>query len=140
MLNDLGRPAGEGFETNLKGFVLPLDLDALIALRLPRTGERQAAFLGLVGAGFFDNNGVEHQHIVTLVVEGDDALVDADHIRCHADAARPVETQCVEKVLRCAAIVRRSCLGFLSEKGLVLADITNHSSPPVRSASGGAMI
>ena len=45
MLNDLGRPAGEGFETNLKGFVLPLYLDALIALRLPRTGERQAAFL-----------------------------------------------------------------------------------------------
>ena len=87
VLDDLRRPAGEGFEARLEFFVLPLDFDGLEALCLARAGEGQAALLGVVGAGLFDDGGVEHEHVFAVIFKSDDALVDADHVRRHADAA-----------------------------------------------------
>ena len=87
VLDDLRRPAGEGLEACLEFFVLPLDFDGLEALCLARAGEGQAALLGVVGAGLFDDDGVEHDHVLAVAVESDDALVDTDHVRRHADAA-----------------------------------------------------
>ena len=71
----------------MKFFVLPLDFDGLEALCLARAGEGQAALLGVVGAGLFDDDGVEHEHVFAVIFKSDDALVDADHVRRHTDAA-----------------------------------------------------
>ena len=87
MLNDLRRPAGERFNARLELLILPLHLDGLKPLRFPRAGQGQAALLRVIRRGFFDDHGIEHDHVCTNVVERDDALVDANHIRRHAHAA-----------------------------------------------------
>ena len=96
MLNDLRRPAGERFNARLELLILPLHLDGLVALRVPRAGQGQAALLRVIGRGFFDDHGIEHDHVCTNVVERDDALVDTDHIRRHAHAAVLVRGQRVQ--------------------------------------------
>ena len=87
MLNDFRCPAGKGLEPCLELLVLPLHLDGLETLRVPRTGEGQAALLGLICPGLLDDDGIEHDRVFALVVKGDDAFVDANHIRCHAHTA-----------------------------------------------------
>ena len=96
MLNDLRRPAGERFNARLELLILPLHLDGLITLCFPRAGQGQAALLRVIGRGFFDDHGIEHDHVCTNVVERDDALVDANHIRRHAHAATLVRGQRVQ--------------------------------------------
>ena len=96
VLNDLRRPAGERFNARLELLVLPLHLDGLITLCFPRAGQGQAALLRVIRRGFFDDHGIEHDHVCTNVVERDDALVDADHIRRHAHAAILVRGQRVQ--------------------------------------------
>ena len=87
MLDDLRRPAGERLDARLKLLALPLYLDGLVSLRFPRAGQGQTALLRVIRRGFFDDHGIEHDHVCTNVVERDDALVDADHIRRHAHTA-----------------------------------------------------
>ena len=72
VLDDLRHPAGEGFEPCLELLVLPLHLNGLETLRAPRTGEGQAALLGLIHPRMFDDDGIEHDHVFALVVKGDD--------------------------------------------------------------------
>ena len=49
VLDDLGGPAGEGFDPFLELLVVPADLDLLIALTLPGAAQQaQAALLGLI--------------------------------------------------------------------------------------------
>ena len=124
VLNDLRRPAGEGLAPRLKFLVLPLHLDGLESLRLPRTGKGQASFLRPICAGLPDDAWVEHDHILALVIKSDDAFVYADHVRCHADTAGFVGNQRVQKIPRCAEIFRRSAIGFLREKNLIFANLT----------------
>ena len=128
VLDDLGGPAGEGSETGLEFFVLPLDLDGLIALRFPAAGEGETALLRLVGAGALDDDGVEHDVIFAVVVKDDDALADADHVGGHAHAAVPVGGQGVQQVLGHAQVLRRGGLGFLGQEKFVFADIADHSA------------
>ena len=87
MLNDLRHPAGECPDARLELLILPLHLDGLVALCFPRAGQGQAALLRVLGRGFFDDHRVEHDHVLTNVVERNNALVDADHICRHAHAA-----------------------------------------------------
>ena len=96
MLNDLRCPAGECPDARLELLILPLHLDGLKPLRFPRAGQGQAALLRVIGRGFFDDHGIEHDHVITIVVERNNALVDADHIRRHAHAAVLVRGQRVE--------------------------------------------
>lgn len=96
MLNDLRRPAGERFNARLELLILPLHLDGLVALCFPRAGQGQAALLRVIRRGFFDDHGVEHDHVLTNVVESNNALVDTDHIRRHAYAAVFVRGQRVQ--------------------------------------------
>ena len=100
MLNDLCRPAGKCFDARLELLILPLHLDGLVALCFPRAGQRQAALLRVIRRGFFDDHGIEHDHVCTNVVERDDALVDANHIRRHAHAAILVRGERVQQILR----------------------------------------
>ena len=90
--------------------VLPLHLNGLETLRAPRAGEGQAALLSLIRPGLLDDDGIEHDHVFALVVKGDDALVDADHIRRHAYTAILMGDQCIQQILRHAEIV---CCGGL---------------------------
>ena len=96
MLNDLRRPAGECPDARLELLVLPLDFDGLITLRFPRAGQRQAALLRVIGRGFFDDHGIEHDHVLTNVVESNNALVDTDHIRRHSHTAVLVRGKSVQ--------------------------------------------
>ena len=128
VLDDLRRPAGEGLQPCLQHFVLPLHLDGAEALRLPRAVQGQAALLRLIGLGLPDDDGIEHDQIGPVVVKGDDALIHADHICRHADAAVLVREQRVQQVLRRAKVVLRCRLGLLRQKGLVPADLSNHDS------------
>ena len=111
----------------MESLILPLYLDGLETHRFPRAGKRKAALRRLVCAGLFDDDRVEHDHIFPLVIEDDDALVYADHVRRHAHASVPVGGQRVQQVLRRAEIIRRGGLGLLREKALVPADITDHT-------------
>ena len=79
MLNDLRRPAGERLDARLELLILPLHLDGLITLCFPRAGQGQAALLRVIRRGFFDDHRIEHDHVITIVVERNNALVDADH-------------------------------------------------------------
>ena len=99
VLNDLRRPAGERLDARLELLILPLHLNGLVALRFPRAGQGQAALLRVIGRGFFDDCGIEHDHVITIVVERNNALVDADHIRRHAHAAILVRGQRIQQVL-----------------------------------------
>ena len=75
MLDDLRRPAGECPDARLILLVLPLHLDGLKPLRFPRAGQGQAALLRVIRRGFFDDHGVEHDHVYAVIIERDDALV-----------------------------------------------------------------
>ena len=99
VLDDLRRPAGEGFQPGLEFFILPLDLDGLKPFRFPDAGEGEAALLGLIRPGLPDDDGIEHHHVRPLVVKGDDALANADHVGRHAHAAVLVGGQGVQQVL-----------------------------------------
>ena len=101
MLDDLRRTAGEVFRARLHIQGLILHLDCLIALALTGAAEeRQAAFLGVVCAILFDDFGIEHHRVgrgsSTLVEKGDNALLNADHIRRHADTAFSVRHQRIQ--------------------------------------------
>ena len=87
VLDDLRRPAGEGFQPGLELLVLPLDLDGLEPFRFPDAGEGEAALLGLIWPGLPDDDGIEHHHVRPLVVKGDNAFTNADHVGRHAHAA-----------------------------------------------------
>lgn len=126
VLDDFRRPAGEGFQPGLEFFVLPPDLDGLEALGLSGAGEGQTALLRLVGAGTLDDHGVEHHHVSPLVVKGDDVLVHADHVGCHAHAAAFVGSQGVQQVLGCGQVVQGGGLGLLGEKSLISANFSDH--------------
>ena len=63
MLDDLRRPAGERLDARLELLVLPPHLDGLVSLRFPRAGQGQAALLRVIGRGFFDDHGIEHDHV-----------------------------------------------------------------------------
>ena len=83
--------------------------------------EGQTALLDRIRPGLPDDDGIEHDHIFALVVKGDDALVDADHIRRHAHAAIFVGGQRIQQVLRRAEIVCRGGFRLLGKKDLVFA-------------------
>ena len=96
VLNDLRRPAGERFNARLELLILPLHLDGLITLCFPRAGQGQAALLRVIGRGFFDDHGIEHDHVRANIVKRANALVTAYHIRRHAHTAVFVRGQRVQ--------------------------------------------
>ena len=130
VLNDLCRPAGEGLEPRLEFLILPLYFNSLETLRFSCAGEGQAALLGLIGPGLPDDDGIEHDHVVALVVKDDDTLIDADHIRRHAYTAILMGDQCIQQILRHNQIVCRGGFRLLGEKSLVFAYFTNPCYSP----------
>ena len=110
---------------------LPVD-DRLPAAGFPRARERQAAFLSLVCARFFDDLGVEHHHIASLIIERDDAPTHADHIRRHADAACLVCFERLQQIARGVHILRCRSLGRQRQKRLVLHDFSYHIRSPLQ--------
>ena len=87
VLDYFSRPVGEGLEPELKFFILPLNLDSPEAPDFPAPREGETALFGLVCPGLLHDDGVEHEHVFAVIFKSDDALVDADHVRRHADAA-----------------------------------------------------
>ena len=132
VLEDLSGPAGEGLDASLELFVLPLDLDGLVALDPPGAGEGETAFLSLIRPGLFEDDWVEHDEIAVLALDGDDALRSADHVRRHADAAVFVGDERFQQILRDGQVFRGGRCGFPGKKKLVFADVTDHRKPPVQ--------
>lgn len=99
VLDNLGSPAGEGFEARLELLVLVSHLDALEAFGLPQSGKGQAPLFRLVRIGFLKDLRVEHDHIRPLIVKSDDPLVDADHIGRQPHAAVLVGLQGFQQIL-----------------------------------------
>ena len=58
VLDNLGRPAGEGLEPGPHRLVLELHLDEAVALGLPRPGQGQTALFGLVNIRGLDRKSV----------------------------------------------------------------------------------
>ena len=126
MLNDLRRPTGKGFDARLKFLILPLHLDGLKALGFPCTAEGEAAFFRFIRGGLLHDDGVKHDQVFALIIKRDDALADADHVGCHANAAVFMGGQCVQQILCCAEIIWRGEISLLRQKEFVFADFTNH--------------
>lgn len=68
----------------------------------------------------------EHHHAGALIVEDDDAFVDADHIGCHTHAALFIGRQSIQKVLTNRKILRRGWLCLLGRESLVSYDLSYH--------------
>jgi len=107
VLDDLRRPAGEGFDPGLELLILPFDFNGLIALALSWTAkEGQAALLGIIHSGHLDDLRIEHGHIYAFVIKDDDPLAYANHIRRHAHAGILVGSQRVQQILRNQQIIQ----------------------------------
>ena len=126
VLDDLCRPAGEGFEASLKPLVLILHLDGLPALGFPGASEGETALLRLIWPGLFDNLRVEHDCVLALVVKDYDPLADADHIGCHAHTAVLVGSQGVQQILDNGQILQGGRFGLLGEERFVSHDLSYH--------------
>lgn len=135
VLDDLRRPAGKGLKPCLKFLVLPLYFDCLKTLCLPCAGEGQAPFLGFIGIGLLDDDGIEHDHVLAIIVKGNDAFIDANHIRRHAYAAILMSNEGVQQILCHAEIIHRGGGSLLGEKSLVFKDFTDHMDSPARLCS-----
>ena len=59
---------------------------------------------------------IEHDHVFTFIVKGDDALVDADHVARHAYAAIFGGGEDVQQILGHAEIICCGRFSFLSKK------------------------
>ena len=129
VLDDLRREAGVSFEARFKLLVLVLNLDRVVSFGLSRAGEGQAAFLGLVSAGAFDDLRVEHHGRAAAVIEDDDPLGHADHVGRHTDAAVPVRRERVPQILRDRQIHHRGRRGFLREEDRVFHNGFDHGVP-----------
>ena len=100
MLNDLCRPAGEGFQPGLEVQILIADLDFLIAFGFSGTAQqRKTAFLRIVLAFRLDDLRIQHGHIGSFVVKYDDPLGHTDHVGCHAHTALLVGNQGIQQIL-----------------------------------------
>ena len=128
MLDDLGCPAGVGFQTGLQLFILVPYLDGTVPFCLSDALQGETALLGLIRIRALDNFGIEHEHIASRIVEDDDSHGLAYHVRGHADAALPVGRQCVQQIPGDRQILRRGFSGFPPEKNRVLDDGLNHAS------------
>lgn len=100
MLDDLGGEAGESFDARFHGEILITHFDGAVARRAARARKRQAAFFSFAGACVRDDLGVQHGQIRSVVVERDDALELADHVRSHAYAGMPSRCKRVQQILR----------------------------------------
>ena len=100
VLDDLGCPAGEGFQPYLKIRRFVAHLDFLVSFGFPGAAQQgQAPFLRLILPCRLHDLRVQHQLIGSLVVKGDDAHAVADHVRRHAHAGVLVGCQGVQQVL-----------------------------------------
>ncbi len=84
----------------------------------------------------FENDRVEHERVRALVVKGDDALVDADHIRRHTDAAVLVGPQRIQQILRDAKIGRQGRFAPLGEEVLIFTNVADHGQVLLFSGCG----
>ena len=126
VLDDLCCPAGEGLKACLKLLILVLHLDGLPAFGLPDAGEGKTALLRLVRSGFLDDLRVEHDHVLALVVKGDDPLVNADHVGRHAHTAGLVSVQGIQQVLGDRQVLQGGWFSLLGEERFIPHDLLYH--------------
>ena len=131
MLDDLGGPAGEGFDPGLELLVLPADLDLPEPLGFPGAAQQgQAAFFCFVFPGGCENLRIQHHHVAALAVEGNDTLIDADHIGSHAHAFGPMGPQGIQQIPGYGKILRACGGRFSGQKDGVMDDGTDHKNLP----------
>ena len=141
VLDDLCCPAGEGLKACLKLLILVLHLDGLPAFGLPDAGEGKTALLRLVRSGFLDDLRVEHDHVLALVVKGDDPLVNADHVGRHAHTAVLVGSQGVQQILSDRQVLQSGRFSLLGEERFIPHDFSYHSiAPPMYTSPKGKFV
>ena len=116
MLNDLRRPAGEGFDAGLHGPVLPAHPDGAVPLRFPHAVQRKTAFFRFVA--FFPGQDlrVEHLRPAAAVLKDDDPFRHADHVGGHAHTAVCIGLQRIHQIIGSADIRFRRRQGGLRQK------------------------
>ena len=76
VLNYLCCKTCEGFDFDFKIRCLPLNFHRIIAYCISWTAQQgQTAFAGFVTAGFFQYNGIQHQHIFPVIVHCDNTFI-----------------------------------------------------------------
>ena len=73
-------------------------------------GPRKTAFFRFIFSGLLQNHRIEHDHVCSLIVKGDDPLTHTDHIGRHAHAGLLVGSKSIPKVLNGLQIFLRCCL------------------------------
>lgn len=126
VLNDLGSPAGKGFQACLEIFILILYFDGFPALCLSRTCKGKTALLGLIQSGLLYDLRIEHGHVAAFAFKYDDAFAYANHIACHADAALLVGLQRLQQVCRQRKILWCGGFGLLGKQGNISANFSYH--------------
>ena len=127
MLDDLGGEAGIGLAVRAEGHIPELHLDGLPADRLPGAGEGKASLLRLIGpAGAVRDDRVQHGDGEAVQADGDDALMDADHVGGHAQAMVQMGTQGVQQVPGNIQVFLGGRLAGAAEEQGVCNDGTDH--------------
>lgn len=127
MLDDLGRPAGEGPDPGLEGLVLPAYLDLLKPPGLPGTAQqRKTALFRFIFPGAAEELRIQHDHIAPLTVEGDDPAGDADHVGGHAHAFFLMGSQGIQQVPGSLQILFSSRGRFPGQENGVVNDGLDH--------------
>ena len=131
VLNNLGCPAGEGFQPGLKGCILVLYLDFLKPLCFPGAAQQgQTALLGFIFTGSIDDFRIQHDHVSSFAVKGDDAFINTDHIGGHAHTFFLVGGQGVQQILGNLQILRSGKCGLPGQKNGVVDNGLNHRRIP----------
>lgn len=127
VLDNLGCPACEGFDSCLEFGCLPLHFYTLKTLTLTRTTEqRKAPFFRLIRVRFFDNFRVEHCHICTVVIKTDNALMHTNHIGSHTNTTLSIGNKGVQQILCHLQIFNRRLLRFYCQQNRVVYYFFNH--------------
>ena len=99
VLNDLGGKALEILDSGLEIDGLVLHPDLFVAFGFPGTTQkRQAPLLGFIGSFGFQDDRVEHNHVLRPRKEGNDAPPNTDHVPRHAHTFLPVGFQGFQQV------------------------------------------
>lgn len=90
--------------------------------------QRKAALARFVFPERADDFRIEHDRGHTAVVENDDALEHADHVRGHPDAFVGMGPERVEQVFRGGKVMRGGDIGWLSQQQFVFQNWANNSA------------
>ena len=127
VLNDLGCPAGEGFQSGLQGSILIADFDFTEAFGFPGSAQQgKTAFFRFICFAAADDLRIQHHHVAALTVECNDIFENADHVGSHAHAFFFMGSQGIQQVLGGLQVFCSCGGGFPCQENRVVDNGLNH--------------